>query len=162
MARGFLYHGKTMKKVLFIFCVLVVLAGIIGWQLYGKQRNANERTIITAPSEPTDFTASFEIYTNGTKRIFTAAMYHNQSPDVFIQSQDPGIVHVKKKGVTWTDFFETLPFALTKECLVTGTKQTFCTTETKKLRFFLNNAETPDALDLTIEPEDRLRVSYGD
>ena len=151
-----------MNKTLLISLFLIATVGIIGLQFYGKQNNLNEQTVITAPPKPTDFTASFEIYTQGTKRSFSAAMYHNQSPDVFLQSQNPNTVYVKKAGITWADFFGTLPFSLTKECLVTGTKQTFCTTETQKLRFFLNNAEAPGALDLAIEPEDRLRVSYGD
>ena len=150
-----------MSKVLFILFVFVSLAGIIGWKLYSKQNSSNEQTVITVPPEPTDFTASFEIYTQGTKRIFTQAMYHNQSQDVFIQSPDPSIVYVKKAGITWAEFFGTLPFSLTRECLVTGTKQTFCTTETKKLRFFLNNTETPDVLDLGIQSGDALRVTYG-
>src|SRR3972149_9373537 len=99
-----------MKKAVLILSVCVAFIGIIGWQLYSKQTNAPEQTVIAVPSKLTDFTASFAIYTNGTKRTFTAAMYHNQSPDVFIESQDPGIVRVKKTGITWDGFYATLPF----------------------------------------------------
>jgi hypothetical protein len=116
----------------------------------------------TKPSTTTvDFTASFEIFTNGTKRIFTDAKYHNQSSDVYIESTNPSRIHVKKAGVRWSDFFETLPFSLTRECLVTGTNQTFCTSETKKLRFFLNGEEVPQALNRPIQAGDSLRVTYG-
>ena len=107
-----------------------------------------------------NFTASFEIYTLGTKRIFTAEMYHNQSADVFIQNPDPSIVTVRKDGVTWANFFGTLPFKLEKNCLLSGTGQTFCNTETQKLHFTLNNVETPDALDLEIMSGDKLVVEY--
>lgn len=116
----------------------------------------------TAPPTPTNFTATFSIFTNGTKRIFTAAMYHNQSDVVYIQNPDPSIIHVTKSGTTWNDFFKTLPFSLTKDCLVTGTKQTFCSNETQKLRFYINNSEQPNALDLEIQPNDELRVVYGE
>lgn len=158
------------KAIFFIVALLVVAAGFVGWKFYGNRHqdmssvkiNTSANTPVTLESqEPNDFTASFEIYTNGTRRIFTAAMYHNQSPDVYIQSQDSNTVYVKKAGVTWKNFFDTLPFSLTTECLVTGTKQTFCNTETKKLRFFLNGIETPQALDLKIQPGDLLRVTYG-
>ena len=110
--------------------------------------------------QPTDFTARFEIFTNGTKRIFTDAKYHNQSNDVYIEKLNPQLIFIKQAGVTWSDFFSTLPFSITKDCLVTGTKQTFCTTETKKLYFYLNDQENPDVLDTIIAPNDSLRVEY--
>ena len=112
-------------------------------------------------SDETDYTATFEIYTNGTKRIFTNSMYHNLSPDVYIESPNPHIINVKKTGITWSDFFNTLPMKLTKDCLVTGTKQTFCSSVNQKLRFILNNIETPNALDLEIINGDYLLISYG-
>lgn len=110
--------------------------------------------------DTTDFKARFEIYTNGTKRIFTDAKYHRQSADVYIENPDPHVVHVKKATITWNDFFTTLPFSLKKDCLVTGTKQTFCNTDTKRLYFYLNNEENPDVLDKVIAPNDELRVEY--
>lgn len=104
------------------------------------------------------FTAKFEIYTLGTKRVFTSLMYHNLSSDVYISEPDPSIIHVKESGVTWDDFFKTLPFSLTKECLVTGDKQTFCTNKNQILKFILNGIEDPDALDKEIKEGDILRV----
>jgi len=108
-----------------------------------------------------DFTARFEIYTQGTKRVFTQPKYHNLSPDLYIEASDPHLIHVKKPNLMWDDFFKTLPFSLTKDCLVTGTKQTFCTSDTEKLRFFLNNQEVPEALDSIIKADDTLQVTYG-
>lgn len=142
----------------------------MGWRLYSNesQDTSGQTNILpnipvtTKTSKQTDFTASFEIYTNGTRRIFTAAMYHNQSSVVFIQDPDPSIIYVKKTGITWADFFNTLPFSLSKECLITGTGQTFCSNENQILRFFLNNTDVPDALSLEIQPGDTLRVTYGD
>lgn len=158
-----------MNKFILISLLALVLMAAIGGYLLSNNNNSEPTktetmTSTTVPSkiaEPTDFTASFEIYTLGTKRIFTQAMYHKQSPDVFIQNTDPSIVYIKKKGITWADFFATLPFSLTKDCLTTGTKQTFCTNEQQKLRFILNNKEIPDALDLEIQSQDHLRVIYG-
>lgn len=113
-----------------------------------------------ATAAPVSFGANFEIYTNGTKRIFTDGKYHNLSPDVFIEASAPNIVQVRKPGVTWTNFFETLPMSLTKDCLVTGTKQTFCTDATGELKFYLNDNEDKDALDRQINESDRLLVKY--
>ena len=115
----------------------------------------------TKTEEKVDITASFEIYTNTTKRVFSASMYHNLSQDVYITADNPSIVHVKRAGITWHDFFATLPMQLSKECLVTGTKQTFCTGQEGSLRFYINDIENPNALDEIINEGDSLRVTYG-
>lgn len=105
--------------------------------------------------------ASFAIFTNGTFRVFTASMYHNLSEDVFIESSNPNIVRVKKAGVTWDDFFKTLPFKLSKDCLTTGTGQTSCTGQNGTLKFYLNGQLEPKTLDKVINQGDKLLISFG-
>ncbi len=114
-----------------------------------------------APSVNTNLSAGFAIFTNGTFRIFTAPMYHNLSKEVFIEADNPNIVHVRKSGLTWDDFFKTLPIKLTKDCLTTGTKQMFCTSENGTLQFYLNGRKDQNALDKQIKKGDRLLVTYG-
>lgn len=107
-----------------------------------------------------EITATFKIITNGTTRIFTDSKYHNLSDDIYITSKDPNKIEIKNENITWSDFFKTLPMSLDKNCLVTGTKQTFCTNDTKKLYFYLNNTEAPNALDKLIKENDYLLVEY--
>ena len=107
-----------------------------------------------------DYTASFEIYTNGTKRIFTQPMYHEQSPAVYIQAADPSQIIVAEENITWNDFFSTLPFSVTEECLVTGTGQEFCTGEDGTLTFYLNDREVDAVLDSVIEPYQTLSIRF--
>lgn len=169
--KQWLYTSSMFKKFLsFLFLVIssVALASCVpvadvpsDTASVSTSSSPTSIEIITSPSPlPSNFTARFEIFTNGTKRIFTDAMYHNQSTDVYIEKSDPHRIIVKNSGTTWSDFFSTLPFSISKECLVTGTKQTFCTSETMKLFFYLNDEETPDALDKEIAPDDVLRVEY--
>jgi len=108
-----------------------------------------------------DYKARFAIYTNGTKRIFTAPMYHNLSKDVYIEASDPSVVNVKKEGVTWMDLFLTLPFKLDKNCLTTGTKETFCTTPNATLKFYLNGVKNDNLLMEKIKDGDLALISYG-
>lgn len=158
----------------------ILLSALVGVLLIsissGCTNRSNENDLGPNPDQPTvttavtpsksmfevheDYTASFGITTNGTERIFTSQTYHNQSPDVYIELPDPSIVHVKAPDITWDMFFKTLPFTVEKECLITGTKQTFCTSETGTLRFFVNDVEDPDALDRLIQPSDQLRITY--
>lgn len=126
-----------------------------------NQLNTAQNETEPTPIRPTKFTASFAIFTQGTFRVFTDSMYHNLDKNVYIQATNPNVVHVEEAGVTWDEFFATLPFTLTKDCLVTGTKQTYCTNSEEKLAFYINGVEDADALDKEIRPGDRLLVSYG-
>jgi len=108
-----------------------------------------------------DYEARFAIYTNGLKRVFTNSMYHNLSKDIYIEASDPSIVHVKKDGVTWMDFFLTLPFKLDKNCLTTGTKETFCSTPNATLKFYLNGVRSDKLLLEKIKDGDLALISYG-
>ena len=151
------------------FILILVAVVVVGLAVYFLTRKMEVPEIQYSPSsyqvavetpEEVNFTARFEIYTLGTRRIFTAEMYHNQSTDVFIQNPDPNIINVHKAEITWADFFGTLPFKLEKDCLLTGTGQSLCNNETQKLHFTLNDIEVSNALDLEIKPGDNLVVEY--
>jgi len=108
-----------------------------------------------------DNQASFAIFTNGTFRVFTATMYHNLSPDVFIEANNPHLIQIKKDGLTWNDFFSTLPLKLTRDCLTTGTGQTFCSGSKDTLKFYINATRYEDALNNKINQSDKLLITYG-
>lgn len=159
-----------MNKSIVIIAIVVVAIGSI---LLFKQTKLEKSKPLTAlpsisksptkkPDENVDYKAAFAIFTNGTFRIFTAPMYHNQSNDAYIEVKNPNIVRVKKEGTKWNDFFITLPFKLTKDCLTTGTGQTFCNGNNGRLRFYINGKEDTTALDKKISNGDRLLVTYGD
>ena len=88
-------------------------------------------------------------------------MYHNLSDDVYIEAGSPNIIKVKKAGVTWNDFFSTLPFKLTQDCLTTGTKETFCTGSKVSLKFYLNGERKESVLDQEIQSGDKFLVTFG-
>lgn len=157
---------KFVNRILVSILLLLILGA--GSYIIFSQKSDDLGKIVTSDSNiPTstprdiDISASFDIYTNGTRRIFTSSKYHNLSPDVFIQLDSPNTVHVKKFGIIWADFFKTLPMQLTRDCLITGTKQTFCTGEGGELRFYINEKEDKDALDKAINDGDSFVVRYG-
>ena len=74
-------NKKAALFVLMIFALAITAT--MSWQLFSNQnQNSSVRKEDTSKDTPAhtitpeinDFTASFEIFTNGTKRIFTAAM----------------------------------------------------------------------------------------
>ncbi len=93
-------------------------------------------------------------------RSFTNPKYHNQSPDVYISSDDPTKVHVTKAGTTWDDFFKTLPMKLTKDCLITGDGETLCDGKDGTLKFYLNGVEDKDLLEREIKEGDRALIKF--
>ncbi len=154
-----------MRHSWLFILLFIIIIGVIFGAFANPFVNSNQNQIPQAQtlptSQPTNHTASFAIFTNGVFRVFTAPMYHNLSPEVFIENPSPNIIYVKKSNVTYNDFFNTLPFKLTRECITTGTGEKYCTGEKNKLRFFINGAENPNALDLIIQPNDRLLITFG-
>lgn len=155
-------------KAAVIGIIVVVLVVAAGAFFYLNQTpsppedsQAIDSNLAIGPGENVNKKAAFAIFTNGTFRVFTASMYHNLSEDVFIESPNPNIVQVKKEGVSWDDFFKTLPFKLDPDCLTTGTGQTFCSGQEGRLKFYLNGSEDKDALDKIINNGDKLLISFG-
>ncbi len=150
----------------FLIVLFLVIATGFSLYYYKNSNVAEVQKVAEATSSPisiepnTEIIATFKIITNGTTRIFSDSRYHNLSNDAYITSQNPNTIVVKKSDIKWSDFFKTLPMSLDKNCLVTGTKQTFCTNETRKLYFYINNTETPNALDNPIQNNDFLLVEY--
>lgn len=155
------------KRILII--VFVLVTAYVFYSLSAKKTDsispnyeADQSVVESSPSaHSVDKKASFVIFTHGTFRIFTDPKYHNQSEDVFIEAQNPNIVKVKKDGITWNVFFKTLPFSLTHECLVTGTKQTFCSGANGVLKFYRNGELVQDLLNQKIQQNDQVLVSFG-
>lgn len=153
-------------KYSWVFILLVVIAvGIIFGAFanpFVTLNNQNSNTPSVAPvMKAASHSAYFAIFTNGTFRVFTDPRYHNLSPDVFLEPPQVNTIRVKKDGITYQNFFNTLPMKLDKNCLTTGTNQTFCTGERNKLRFFINGKEDPNTLDKIILPNDKLLVTFG-
>ncbi len=150
--------------------ILIVLAVILILLIFFLNRNREmtdsniqipTQTITTTPlSTPVKFSASFKIITSGIVRNFSASKYHNQSEDVYIESNDPNRVIIESKGVTWGDFFNSLPMKLTKECLTTGDGEILCSSETSSLNFYLNEVEDENLLDKEISPGDSILIEY--
>ncbi len=159
-----------MSKIVKIGVTFILLS-LFGLIFFSNQQMTPDSSLLkndapiekveTSPDSITYIKASFAIFTNGTFRIFTDSKYHNRSADVYIEASNPSIVHIKKTGTTWNDFFSTLPFKLTQKCLTTGTKQIFCTGDKAALQFYINGEKNIDALTQEIKAGDKLLVTFG-
>lgn len=158
-----------MDNKAFIITISATALVLVGYLIFGLRVNTlpasttqpGKTGVTSMPQEQVDYKAGFAIFTHDTFRVFTAPMYHNLSNDAYIAADNPNIVRVKKAGVTWEDFFKTLPLTLTKDCLITGMKETFCTNGNGILRFYLNGKEDTNALDKQIVNGDGILISFG-
>ena len=107
------------------------------------------------------YQATFLIFTHNLQRNFNSSMYHYQSEDVYLEPGNTSQIHLTKSGITWADFFQTLPFSVTADCLTTGSGEKFCSQDNQVLSFYLNEELRQDVLDITIEPDDQLLISFG-
>jgi len=154
-------HHHTL---IWIIAILVaILAGVIVLSLVNKPTvtapiESKQRMNQDMPELP--ITATFRVVINGQKRSFNLPMYFDQSKEVYIESANPEQVVVNEQSITWGEFFNTLPFSVQKNCIITGNKETYCTNETQTLTFTLNGQPQPDVLDKLIMQGDTLEISY--
>lgn len=154
------------NSILILVALLIALIG--GYYFFNNPSVKKEdKSIIDTTPFPSPIIninkqAKYLIFTNKLKRNFSAVKYHHQSEEVFIQSDEPSIIYIKKNKITWDDFFQTLPMKLTNSCLTTGDGETLCTNNSSSLKFYLNGIEVENLLEFEIQNEDKLLISYGD
>lgn len=154
---------STKFKLLTFFIILILGAILNFYILKDQQKVINKITPKPTVVSIVNKKASFLIFTNGTKRIFTDSKYHNKSEDVFITSENPSIINIRKEYITWGDFFKSLPspMKVEKTCLHTGTGQTFCNDHSNSLKFYLNGKLEENILEKQINSGDKLLISFG-
>lgn len=151
-----------MKYLLVIVVAVFLIAGLLFFNRTQTQNIVTQHTTSLSPSvnQETNIIASFTIITDNITRSFKALKYHNKSQDVYIESSDPSVVHVKKSGITWDDFFNTLPMKLTKDCLITGDGEELCHNKNGTLEFFLNDIKDPNLLDKEIKEGNKALIKF--
>lgn len=160
------HHNRLIIALVICVAIATILAGYL--YLTRSKVSAPDSTSQTSSQlstpEPvfSPYTASFQVIINGETRTFTDPRYHNQSADVYISPEGSRQVQitVTKPNITWGDLFKTLPMSVDTNCIVTGTKQTFCSNQSQQLRFYIDNVESPNALTTVIEPSSQLKIVY--
>ena len=151
-----------MKVILIIIAAFVAIISAIIYLNKPQTPQITSQTPTPTPfsEEKVNIKATFTIITGNITRNFKAEKYHNLSDDVYITADNPTLIHVKKAGITWDDFFKTLPMKLTKDCLTTGDGETFCDKKDGSLKFYLNDIEDNNLLDKEIKDDDKALIRF--
>ena len=147
--------------ILIFLGVVVLTKGVLQNQKPSPSPASTAQLPTLAPqTQEVNFEASFQIVTQGVVRSFKNSKYHQRSPEVYLLAEEPTVVHANMTGITWDDFFKTLPMKLTKDCLTTGDGEIFCSGSNGTLRFYLNDKEDPDLLDREIKDGDKALITF--
>lgn len=111
--------------------------------------------------------SDFIVYLDGQQYDLTADKYqttntHSNHAHIHLHDNVGHVIHRHEHNVTLGEFFNSLGFGLTNDCITTDTNQTFCTDETNQLLLFVNGKTEADIVEYVNKEEDELLLFYGD
>ena len=110
--------------------------------------------------------ADFALYIRGERYDFNQERFVSDEEDelsenVHIHGERVSVVHVHREGTTWREFFDSLGFELTDQCLTTPEGEQFCNSEAEGLSFVLNGVKLDAMAFQDITNIDRALISFG-
>ncbi len=81
--------------------------------------------------------------------------------DFHFHDWEDDVIHRHADGLTLADFFSSLGFLLTNDCLTTDNERNFCSDENGELMMFVNNERVMDIVSYIPQDEDRILIYYG-
>ena len=116
--------------------------------------------------QPVHWHADFALYIHGERYDFSQERFLSDEEDelsenVHIHEPFHDVVHVHREGTTWREFFGSLGFELTDECLTLPEGDQYCNSETERLSFILNGVRVDALAFQDITDIDRALISFG-
>ncbi len=109
--------------------------------------------------------ADFALYIRGERYDFNQERFISSTEDELSENvhihESYLVVHVHREGTTWREFFDSLGFELTDQCLTTPEGEQFCTSGTERLSFILNGVRLDGLAFQDITNIDRALISFG-
>lgn len=112
--------------------------------------------------------SDFIVYLNGETFDFSDERYMTSSVQelhahVHLHDGDDKVIHRHDHGVTLDEFFDSLGFTLTDECIMADTGEQYCTNEREDLALalFVNGERVWDIDGYVNQEEDRILLYYG-
>jgi len=109
--------------------------------------------------------ADFALYIRGERYDFNQERFFSNAEDELSENvhiHEPFlVVHVHREGTTWREFFSSLGFELTDECLTLPEGEQLCSSEGERLSFILNGVRVDALAFQDITDIDRALISFG-
>ncbi len=168
-ARGALAPRTWIPVVALLAAAVVALAVLLAV-------NGGESAPVTVVCEPgtpgcelrqsVHWHADFALYIRGERYDFNQPRFISDEADelsgnVHIHNPRHHVVHVHREGTTWREFFDSLGFELTDQCLTTPDGERLCASDTERLSFVLNGVRLDSLAFVDITDIDRALISFG-
>ena len=156
--------------------IIVLLVGAVVALAVLLVVNSGERepdVIVCEPGTPgcelrqaVHWHADFALYIRGERYDFNQERFVSDEEDelsenVHLHGERVSVVHVHREGTTWREFFDSLGFELTDQCLTTPEGEQFCDSEAEELSFVLNGVKLDALAFQDITNIDRALLSFG-
>ena len=158
---------KPMKYILLAVLGMIII-GFFGIQ-YMERVNPGGHPIGFANTDTeVHLHSDFIVFLDGEKYDFTDDKYQSlpghepKHKHIHLHDNEDDVIHRHDHGITLADFFDSLGFTLTDECITTDTEKMFCSDDTNQLMLFINGASTSTIASYVNQEEDRLLMYYGD
>lgn len=147
----------------YIFLILFVIVFISGCSSTTILSDGHEATSEHLEEHETKFHihADFKVYIDDKEIDFSVLMYQLRNKSVHVENGIGDVVHIHKKGITMGAFFETLDIKFNKTCIILPIEGSYCTTDDKKLIFYVNGIENDEFGDYEMKDLDMILISYG-
>lgn len=151
---------------------LACAAGIITALIIGsivapaEHDSTHAHPIRTSTADEVHVHADWLVIIRGEQLRFTDDKYQSSGtnelhPNMHLHDGDDLVLHRHADGVPFVEFFSSLGFTLTNECLTTDTGAELCTNESETLTLFVNGEPREDVTTYEIQEEDQILLYYG-
>jgi len=147
--------------------IAVVIGNIFAVTRFNNNHHDDAHVVGYADNaEEVHIHADFLVAINGQLWDFTADKYQSSSTqkladDIHLHDHQGNVLHRHASGITIGDFFSSLGFTLSNDCLITDTKETYCGDEENVLQVYVNGEKVTAAATYIPAEEDQILVYFG-
>jgi len=152
-------------KIILLLLAAIILSG--GSVYYFFTTSTQEHPIGYAYSQDKVHVHSdFIVSLDGTTYDFTDDQYQSKPnrtlhAHIHLHDNNDKVIHRHDHDITIADFFNSLGFTLTDECVITDTGLEYCSNGEKKLQLYVNNQQISPFTSYVNQEEDRILLFYG-
>lgn len=111
--------------------------------------------------------SDFILFVNGEQYDLSTDEYQSSAAStlhahIHLHDNQGNVIHRHAPDVTLGDFFTSLGFSLSDECLTLKDAATFCTNATNTLVVYVNNEPITDFAQYVNQEEDKILIYYGE
>lgn len=135
-------------------------------ELKSKVEDAFKSPVQSTSDEPVHLHADLRVFVDGAAIDFSQDKYqstkeHELNPETHFHDGNGKLFHVHAAGVTLNDLLTSFGMDLSRDCLKLDSGDSRCAVGEKKLRMYINGAESNEAGDYVVKDLDRILIFYG-